>query len=447
MRNSAKLLLILPAGAIHRYKTGNFKKTLKYAPLTLTYLASLIPDDLNIELKILDEGVQCIEDLDFDPDIVGISVMTGTAKRAYKISEHYRNQGKTVIMGGVHPTLNPNESKHYADSICIGFAERTFSQMLRDYLKGALKPFYVDKTDLPVNKMVIPNRKLLNKKHYITINSMLATRGCPNFCQFCAVPYAWGKKYYTRPINEIINEINQLEGKEIVFIDVHLLGDKQYAIDLMKALIPLNKIWFGLTTSDVLFDDEIIDLLEKSGCKGLLIGFESVSTKVLESMNKSFNNIDKYFTMVRKLHDIGIRVNGTFLFGTDYEDKGVFEKTVEFVDKARIDLPRYSVFTPYPGTPVFNNLKKEGRIITYDWNMYDVEHVVFKPKNMKAEELQEGLHWAWKESYSMRSIVHRIRDTKKMMHLIILTNLGYKYYAHYLPSFSGNKMNDDDLKG
>lgn len=431
-----QLLMILPAGMIHRHKSGIFKKSLRYAPLTLTYLASLIPRNMDIKLTIVDEGIELLDMNKHNPDLVCISIMTGTANRGYEIADYYRSRKIPVIIGGVHATLCPKEVKKHADSVVIGIAERLFAGILKDAEKNVLKPYYVDKKPLDADNMPIPSRHLLNKKHYITINSILATKGCPNNCQFCAVPYAWGKKYYTRPIDKVIEEIKTMDGREVVFIDVHLLADREYAIRLMNALTPLNKIWFGLTTTEAVNDKEIINALAKSGCRGLLIGFESVMEKTLASLNKSFNVLSTYKSLINDLHNAGIRVNGTFLFGTDEDTPDIFDKTVEVVDRLKIDLPRYSIFTPYPGTPVYSKLKKEGRIITNNWDLYDVEHVVFRPKHMSPEELEAGLHRAWEKTYSMGSIFKRISGTMSMWHLGLMTNLGYRYYASHLKQYA-----------
>ncbi|MBN1695106.1 B12-binding domain-containing radical SAM protein [candidate division WOR-3 bacterium] len=444
--NCFNLLLILPAGAIHRAKTGIFKKSLRYAPLTLTYLASLIPKDLNINLKILDEGTDNLSSLNFDPDLVGISAMTATSTRAYAIADNYRQKGIPVVLGGVHPTLMPEEALSHADSVVVGFAERVFPELLRDFSQNKMKRIYEDPGNFPTENIPIPKRDLLKKNSYITLNSMMATRGCPCNCSFCAVPNVWRKNYFKRPVSKILEEIKTLDGNEVVFIDVHLLGDKEYSKELLEGLKPLKKSWFGLSTANALFDKEILDAVAESGCKGLLIGFETISPDSLKEIHKNPKIVTKYSDLLRNLHDNGIRVNGTFLFGTDHEDKGVFERTVEFIDKIKIDLPRYSVFTPYPGTPIFKKLEEEKRIIEYDWSMYDVEHVVYKPKNMKPEELEEGLHWAWRETYKLKSVLGRLNGTRSLYWLGLLLNLGYKYYAWKLPKCTKEIISEINLE-
>jgi len=446
LKKRCNLLLILPADAIHRSRSGIFKKSLRYAPLTLTYLASLIPEQLNVTFKLVDEGVDRLTALDFEPDIVGISAMTATAPRAYAIADHYREKGIKVVLGGIHPTLMPEEALEHADSVVVGFAERVFPKLLEDFMRNNLKRIYEDSDDLPVEEIPIPRREFLKKESYITVNTMMATRGCPGNCSFCAVPHVWRNMYFKRPVSYVMDEIRTLNGDEVVFIDVHLLGDAQYSIKLLTALKDAKKKWFGLTTANALFDREIFDLVVKSGCKGLLIGFESVLHRSLKEIHKNSRVVSRYADLMKALHDNGIRVNGTFLFGTDYEDKSVFEKTVDFTNRVKIDLPRYSLFTPYPGTPIFAEFEGQGRITEYNWALYDVEHVVFKPKNMKPEELEEGLHWAWRETYCFNSIFKRLNGTRSLYWFGFLVNLGYKYYAWKLPRFNKETMADISLE-
>jgi radical SAM superfamily enzyme YgiQ (UPF0313 family) len=446
MKKGCKLLLVLPADAIHRAGSGIFKKSLRYAPLTLTYLASLIPENLNITLKLVDEEVDTLAGLDFKPDLVCISVMTATAPRAYAIAGYFRRKGACVVLGGVHATLLPDEALEHADSVVIGFAEDIFPKLIMDFMRNTVKRKYEASGDLPVDRIPIPRREFLKRGSYITRNTIMATRGCTGDCSFCAVPNVWRFRYFKRPVQQVMDEVRGLKGSEVVFIDVHLLGDKQYSLELLRALKQTKKKWFGLTTAQALFDQQIFDLVASSGCKGLLIGFESILQRSLKQIHKDSGLVDKYADLMKKLHNNGIRVNGTFLFGTDHEDKSVFEKTVDFANRIKIDLPRYSLFTPYPGTPVFNEYERQGRIIEYDWALYDVEHAVFRPKHMEPGELEEGLHWAWRESYGLNSIFKRLNGTRSLYWIAFLINLGYKYYAWKLPGFNKETMTDINLE-
>lgn len=432
-----KVQLLLPAGEIHRNGTGIFKRSLRYAPLTLTTLAALIPDDLHVELKIQDEGVDPL-DLDFEADLVGISCITGTAERGYAIADQLRARGITVVFGGVHATLLPDEAAQHADSVVIGYAEQSWPQVLRDFAEGNLQPRYTQKTGRVLAGIPHARRDLLDRKKYSTVNSIEATRGCPHKCDFCAVPAAWANIYAHRPIPEVIAELDTFQKRHALFIDLSPVEDVEYAKALYRAMIPLKMKWVGLATTRVAEDLELLKLAAQSGCKGLLIGFESISQATLNSTHKGFHSATDYGEIVKRLHDHGIGVQGCFVFGFDNDDESVFERTVEFVDRARIDLPRYAVMTPFPGTGAFRQLEAQGRLLHKRWSLYDVEHVVFEPKQMSPERLQEGLEWAWRQSYSLKSIAKRFLGAPPSIWPLWLSlNVGYKYYAKNLPKKTG----------
>jgi radical SAM superfamily enzyme YgiQ (UPF0313 family) len=440
-----KLLLIMPSGSIHRHRSGNFKKVLRYAPLTLTTLAALVPPELEAEIRLIDEGVEPVPD-DFDADLVGINAITGTAPRAYAIAARARRQGCAVVLGGVHPTLLPDEALRHADAVVMGFAEETWPQLLRDFRQGRMKRLYRAPSDPSLAGLPAPRRDLLRKNAYITVNSVYASRGCPNRCGFCVIPVVWGQRAYFRPADEVVREIEALDGRDLVLIDPNLIANRPYAKQLFRELIPLKRRWYGLATTEIADDRELFDLLVRSGCKGLFMGFESVSQPTLNRIDKGFNPAGRYKEIVRKLHDRGIAVQGAFVFGFDDDDVTVFERTVEVVAELKIDLPRYSVFTPFPGTPVFDRLSAQQRVIETDWALYDAQHVVFRPARMTPEQLQEGLYWAWRETYKLLSIARRIATSRCTPLVSIAANLGYKYYAAKLPQFDKRALieSDDD---
>ncbi len=438
-KRKLKIALVAPAGAMHRYN-GSFSLPLHYAPLTLTTLASLIPKDIDAEVTIFDETVEPIPN-EFEQDLICITAITGTSIRAYTLAKKLRRLGHTVVLGGIHPSLMPFEAKKYADSVVIGFAEHSFPKLIEDFLKNSLQPYY----QIPVNSLEnkpIPRRDLLKKWRYSTTASIEATRGCFHACNFCIVPTAWGQKLLRRPIKEVVSELEILPGKNVVFIDLNLIADKKYAKKLFTEMISIGKNWFGLATSLLVHDIELIKLMAKSGCKGLLIGFETVRRRSNYFINKGWNKVDDYIKLVDILHDNGIGVNGTFMFGADYDDESVFEETLEFVLKAKIDLPRYAILTPFPNTPLFKKLEAEGRILTKNWSLYDVEHVVFKPKLLTPEQLEEGLLFAWRETYRFVNIAKRIKDLFITTPSSFLLNLAYKHYAHKLPTFTPKVMSD-----
>jgi radical SAM superfamily enzyme YgiQ (UPF0313 family) len=446
-----KIAFLAPAGAMHRYD-GSLRRSLHYAPLTLTTLAALVPEDLDAKVVIHDETAGRIP-LDLDADLVCITVITGTAPRCYAYADHFRAQGRTVVLGGVHPTMLPDEAAQHADAVVTGFAEQSFPKLLRDYRKGRLQPRYAQEADFTIANRVIPRRDLLNRRRYITVNTVEAVRGCTLPCTFCAYPAAFGRRLHRRPVPEIIAEIEALGSREVLFPDVNLIANRAFAVELFTAMIPLRKMWFGLVTSQVGADAELIDLFRRSGCRGLLIGFESVNQTSQAFIRKGVNKVVAYRELMARLHDAGILVQGCFAFGADDEDGSVFERTVELVLDAKIDLPRYSLLTPFPNTPYYRQLEAENRIVERDWAMYDVEHSVFEPRLMSRDELETGLEWAWRQTYSARSLTRRLAPfadgpPARLLMLNALVNYGYRGYAGKVARFTRDVMTDNsDIPG
>jgi radical SAM superfamily enzyme YgiQ (UPF0313 family) len=374
-----------------------------------------------------------------------MSCITGTALRTYAIADELRAKGHTVILGGVHPTLVPDEAQQHADSIVLGYAEQTWPQALRDFRDGRLQRRYHGPTGR-VLRVPQARRDLLDKRRYATVNSIEATRGCPHKCDFCAVPAAWANTYSHRPIEDVVAELSTFEGRQALFIDLSPVEDVHYAKQLYKAMIPLRIRWVGLATTRIAEDDELLKLAAQSGCKGLLIGFESISQNTLNETHKHFHTADRYAEVVKKLHDHGIGIQGCFVFGFDSDDEDVFERTVEFVDRTRIDLPRYAVITPFPNTGLFRRLEAEGRLLHKNWSLYDVEHVVFQPRQMTPERLQTGLEWAWLQSYSIRSMATRVFGAPwSILPLWFSLNFGYAYYARHLSEKTWPIYRDEDF--
>ena len=436
-----KIALLAPAGAMHRY-SGNFGKSLHYAPLTLTTLAALIPEDVEHEVVIYDETAGKIP-LDIDADLIGITCITGTAPRCYAYADYFRKKGIVVAMGGVHPSMLPEEAAQHADVVFTGFSEQTFPQFIHDFVKGSYQKFYHQNADYTIEGKPHPRRELLNSKRYITTKTVEAIRGCCHTCSFCAYPAAFGKPVHKRPVKEVVAEIEALNTKHVLFPDVNLITDRAYALELFNALIPLKIIWLGLVTSSVGIDDEIMTVFRKSGCKGLLIGFESITQESQQYIHKGVNKVNSYVSLMERLHDNGILVQGCFAFGGDEEDESVFDRTVEMIIKAKIDLPRYSILTPFPQTQYYAQLEKEGRIIERNWSMYDVQHCVFRPKQMTKEQLEEGTDRAWRATYKTSNIMKRLAPFTNSPWLSVPINLGYKKYAKEWNKFTREVMCDN----
>ncbi|MCR5235272.1 MAG: B12-binding domain-containing radical SAM protein [Lachnospiraceae bacterium] len=438
-----KVALLAPAGAMHRYN-GMFSKNLHYAPITLALLAALIPREVNPEPVIYDETAEPIP-LDLSADIVCITCITGTATRCYRYADYFRSRGLTVIIGGVHPTVMPKEAKQHADSVMIGLGDETFPQAIRDFVRGELKEFYEGHSCTDISGRPLPRKDLLKKSRYITLNTVECVRGCNHTCSFCAYPSAFGHHVITRPVKDVIDEIKTFRGKVVIFPDVNLIADIKYAKELFTAMIPLKKWWFGLTTTAIGHNDELLEIFKKSGCKGILLGLESVNQETQKDINKRINSVDEYEDLIRKLHDKGILIMGCFAFGSDEDEKDVFERTAKLCIDAKIDLPRFSIITPFPGTPFYKELKEQDRITETDWSLYDVEHVVYKPANMTKQELLDGIDNAWQACYSWSAIFKRFdhKRIKRWFFIYLICNIGYRKYAKNFNKYDERVMTDN----
>lgn len=418
----------MPDAHIHRLSLGPIKMSFREAPLTLTTLAALVPTELDADVSIIDESIQTIA---FNPgyDLVAISCLTGTAVRAYDIADQFRAMGISVVLGGVHVTLKPEEAQAHADAIVIGFAETTWPQLLRDFVNDRLQHSY-EGTSVQLANLPIPRRDLQKQFGYMAPNTVFATRGCKRLCDFCsvaAVPFGW----YTRPIGDVLDEIRQIPSRRFVFNDVNLTEDRSYARELFSAMIPIGKKWGCLSTVDIANDDELLDLMKRSGCIYVLIGFETLGLTALADMGKRANGHTDYRMAVEKLHQLGMIVQGCFILGLDQDDKDVFAKTVQAVHELAIDIPRFAIYTPYPGTSAFLRMKSTGRLLHEYWPHYDTQHVVFQPACMTPSELDTGFKWTYQQTFSLRSITQRTLGSKHFP-ITFLGNLAYRMYVRRL---------------
>ena len=434
MPRRLKIALISPKGPLYRHRGGIWRKSLRYQPLTLTTLAALVPKELPIDLQLLDEGIEDVP-LDLEADLVGMTVITGTAMRAYELAKHFRARGITVVFGGPHVTLIPEDAALHADSVVVGYAEDSWPQLLRDFVNGEMRSRYDQSPGLDLADRPFPRRDLLPSHRYLTNDVFEATRGCVHSCDFCVVPAAWGRKPYQKPVEQVIADIRQHGARKLIVIDLNLIADRSYAMRLFKALIPLRVQWYGLATVLLADDEELLELAARSGCKGLLMGLESISEQNLRASRKGFNSPAEYARVVERLHAHGIALQGCFVFGLDHDEPDIFLKTARFAVEARIDLPRFAIVTPFPNTALYRRLETEGRILTRNWELYDGQHVVFRPAKMSVQELQQGAELAWKHAYSVASIVQRIRHSPAPWPVKLGTNLGYRFYAHNLSRF------------
>lgn len=426
-----RIALLSPKGPLYRHPHGIFRKSLRYAPLTLTTLAALVPPELKADIILIDEGVEEIPAA-LDVDLIGMTVITGSAPRAYELADRFRRQGRTLVLGGPHVTLLPDEAQSHADAIVLGYAEQTWPQLLRDFQAGRMQPRYLQPPGHGLEHVPIAHRHRLNRKHYLTQDVFEATRSCIHSCDFCVAPVAWGRKSYQKPVERVVDEIRFTKARKAIFIDLNLISDREYARELFTALIPLKLRWYGLSTALVAHDHALMELMTRSGCKGLLIGFESISQGNLHQSNKGFNRPRDYGRVVDALHRHGIAIMGCFVFGMDHDTPEIFAETTACIIDWAIDLPRFALVTPFPGTPLYQRLETEGRILTRDWNLYDGQHVVFQPVGMDVETLRQGHDWAWREVYRFGSITRRLAKSRQQLPLAIAANLGYRHYAYHL---------------
>ncbi len=430
-----KIVLLSPKGPLYRHRGGIFKKNLRYAPLTLTTLAALIPPELNAQVEILDEGVEEVDVERIQADLVGITAITGNSVRAYELAERLRGRGVPVVMGGPHATLVPDDAQPHVDSVVVGYAEDTWPELLRDFAAGQMQARYTMAPDLSLAGRPFPKRELVKQHGYITTHVFETQRSCIHNCEFCVAPAAWGNKPFYKPVEDVIADIRQHYDKRILFIDLNLINDRDYAARLFDALIPLQVDWFGLTTTLLNRDKHLLELAARSGCSGLLMGFESISGANQKLMRKGFNTPAEYRAIVEELHQHNITLMACFTFGLDHDTLDVFMDTARFAVEAAIDLPRYAIVTPFPGTALYQRLEREGRILTKNWELYDAQHVVFQPCLMTPEQLYAGHERAWKYTYSLKNTLRRFVGSRIQVPVWWVTNIGYRFYANHLKDF------------
>jgi radical SAM superfamily enzyme YgiQ (UPF0313 family) len=437
-----RVLLIMPDAQMHKLTLGRSVRSLREAPLTLATLAALgRGPDLEPCYTLVDESVDPVP-LDHPADLVGISVLTGTARRAYALAQHFRSRGIPVVLGGVHVTLRPQEASAHADSVVLGMAERSWPQLLRDAAAGRLRRRYEDRAADAgpwIEGLPTPRWDLQRRSGYVVPHVVQATRGCRHACDFCSVPVVW-RRFQRRPVAEVIRDIRRVPRRRFVISDVSPFDDPDYARELLRAMIPLGKRWGGLATASIGRDPELVDLLARSGCCYLLIGFESVNQQGLGRIGKGFNRCGEYARLVRMLHEARIVVQGCFVFGFDEDTTDVFPATVQQVDELRIDIPRYSIYTPYPGTRLYRRLEAEGRVLSYDWSDYDTMHVVFQPQRMTPVELYEGFRWAYRQTFRMPAILRRTLTSGRRAQITFFGNLAYRMFSRRLDRGRGFQL-------
>jgi len=395
-----KILLLSPC------KNPGLKKPrfLMIPQLSLHLIAGLTPPEH--EVKIVEEEVETI-DIDEECDLVGISCMTANAPRAYALSEDFRRRGKKVVLGGVHPTILPEEALRHADSVVIGEAEGAWEDVCRDAAAGTLKRRY--HRPFPSLDRYVPMGSRRNtKKRAFGVVPVMTTRGCPYNCEFCCVSDLYGKRIRHVPVKNVVRDICDSGGKFFLFLDDNIAGEPAYAKELFEAITPLGIKWGGQAALSIVKNIDILKLARKSGCEALFFGVESVSKAQLERMRKSSKKLDEIEQSIRTVEDLGIFFHASMIFGFDSDTTEIFPETLAFLERNSISSATLNVLTPYPGTKIYRQLKEEQRLLTDDWRFFDHKTVVYTPRNMTPLELQAGRLWVLKEFTRFSSIMRRL---------------------------------------
>ena len=415
-----RVVLIAPAATSYIWRKRRAAFTMP--PMALPLLASLTPPEADV--RLIDEAVEDV-DLKLDADLVGLSAMTANVSRAYALADHFRSRGIPVVMGGVHPSSLPQEALQHCDAVVIGEAENLWPQVVQEAAQGRLERTYKNSAPVLLETLPAPRWDLLQAKRYFIPQTVQVSRGCPMACSFCSVSSYFGRSHRSRPIPQVIAEVKALPRKLFIFVDDNIAGDPDTAKELFATMIPLKKKWVGQCSLSISEDAELLDLATRSGCLGLLIGFESISPAVLRSIGKRVNLGRKYEEAIRRIHARSIHIQGSFIFGFDDDTAEGIQSTVQFVKQNRLTGVNYCHLTPFPGTKLYADLENEGRLLHRDWARYDRQNIVFRPRNFTPEELQNYIFWAYRQTYNWRSFWQRRPDSFQHFSLYLALNFGY----------------------
>jgi radical SAM superfamily enzyme YgiQ (UPF0313 family) len=379
-------------------------RLIQFPQLTMPLLAGLTPE--GVEIRHTDEIVQAV-DLEREADLVAITCNTPAANHVYHLADEFRRRGRKVVLGGPHVTALPGEALPHADAVVTGEAECVWAGLIGDFRRGEMRRTYYGKS-ADLRGLPHARRDLIKGRAYGR-GVIIATRGCPNGCGYCSIRSMYGPGQRQRPVEEVAREVSTMPGRTAIFWDDHLTADRRYALDLFRAIAPHNRWWTTQTTIQVAFDDVLLEAAAESGCKAFFIGLESISQDSLDSQGKGFNQVARFERAVSNLHRRGIAIQAGAMFGLDGDDPGIFERTLKYYREIGIDSATVSIVTPMPGTPFFDRLEREGRLLTGNWDRYNGKvDAVFRPKQMSPGDLEQGVAWFADQFYSLPSIYERL---------------------------------------
>lgn len=385
------------------------------------------------EIEIINENVDDKINYDSPTDIVGITVTVDTLPRAIEIAREYQKRGVPVVAGGIQITSCPESAGPYFDSICIGFAEGTWPDIINDLKHKTLKPVYSSTRILP-EQILSPAYDLIDHSKYLYVNVISASRGCPFKCEFCYNSTRnIRNSFVNRNIDDVITDIQALGRKHIMFIDDNFIGNPRWTEEFLKRIMPLKIKWNAAVSANVVEIPGMLDLMKESGCQGLFIGFESLNENSIKTANKGQNNISKYEYLVEEIHKRGIMINASFVFGLDDDDNTTFSRTLDWIVRNKIETVTSHILTPYPGTAQYARLLAEERITSDDQSLYTTSEVVFFPLKMNAMQLKTGYLKIYKDIYSFRNIFRRMPRHQRIGYLLF--NFIYRKYGKVTERF------------
>lgn len=397
-----RVKMILPA--LTEAKSPFFRP-IKYSlfpPLGLATLAGYLEVDDQVSLQ--DEHVEVL-DLEDEPELVVIQVYITSAYRAYEIADHYRRKGAHVVLGGLHVTSLPEEAARHADTICLGPGEDIWPAFLRDYRAGRPASIYRS-TTRTLEQLPRIRRDLIRRHLYLVPNSIVVSRGCPHSCDFCYKEafFQGGKGFYTQTVDAALGEIERLPGRHLYFLDDHLFGNVPFASALFEGMRGMNRLWQAAGTVASVLRPDLLEKAVACGLRSLFVGFETLSAENLREQRKPHNLGRDYAAAIRRLHDLGVMVNGSFVFGMDGDDATVFDRTVAWAIENGIETATFHILTPYPGTALYDRMQRQNRLLHSDWHLYDTRHTVYRPAHLSPDALEAGYWKAYRNFYQWKSI-------------------------------------------